>query len=190
MWTPFAQPWKGEPEFEGVPEALCRRALRDAVEARPHLVAAGSLVGLLVGGLVAVVIAWRARQWWNSFPLDQQGQYEVLFSAIMFLMGLGLASVGVAVGRDIAKGRALRAMLDRCRCPSCRYQFMGIPVWHNGMGVPQPGTASIRCPECGFQGNLLEMGLTPNELIPFQQRVVPPNVGDFHRRYRGTASAR
>jgi len=184
VWTPFANPWKGEPEFEGIPESLCRGALQQAVESRPHLATMGSLLGFVLGGCASIPLSWFSWRWWSSLPDDFQEKYTLAFASVALLVGLGVVRAGVAIGTDLGKARALRAWLGRCRCPKCRYQLMGIPIRHNGLGVPQPGTAVIRCPECGFRGNLLELGLTPNELIPFRERVVPSNIGEFHRRYR------
>lgn len=172
------------PEFEGVPEPYCRRALLDAVAARPAYVNIAAVLGLLVAGAAALSLAWLARTWWQSQPLNFQSAYDPYFTAICFVLGLILTRIGAAVGADLGKRRALLVSIERCRCPKCSYPLMGLPIWHNGLGAPVPGTATIRCPECGFLGNLLEMGLTPNELIPYQERTVPSNVGEFHRRYR------
>lgn len=172
------------PEFEGVPEAYCRRALEDAVAARSHTVVIGTLLGLVSSGVGAISLALIARTWWVSLPLRFQTAYDLHFTVLGTAAGIFVVAFGAAIGRDLGKRHALLTSIRRCRCPKCSYPLMGIPIWHNGLGAPVPGTATIRCPECGFQGNLLEMGLTPNELIPYQERTVPSNVGEFHRRYR------
>jgi hypothetical protein len=42
-----------------------------------------------------------------------------------------------------------------------------------------PSKRYVRCPECGRTHNLLEHGITPRDLVPFEQRIARADLAQI-----------
>lgn len=176
MRLPFSKPWRAFAEFDGVPDGDCRRYVADACVNQPWLTAR---LPLLCAGLA--LIAWPAA--WiladeflpvrKFVPLPGRGDGLLVWyvvTTVLVAAGAGL------VLRDLGVYFALKRELRRVECPKCGQNLMGVPLQRIGVD-PDPMNQFIRCPECGKKYVLMELGLTPRDLVPYEQRVVDARVG-------------
>ncbi|MDX2146632.1 MAG: hypothetical protein SFZ23_03840 [Planctomycetota bacterium] len=116
-------------------------------------------------------------------PLDPAA--ESLVVALWFVLGASAIFFAswflfntlvmlVAIARD----------LRRLCCPKCRHPLQGLRVIFSRVDVQVPGDARVRCPECGRTWVLLEIGVSPADLVPFEQREVPRDLGRVRRQPR------
>jgi hypothetical protein len=85
------------------------------------------------------------------------------------------------LARDVVLLHLLRREVHKARCPGCRQSLMGLPITFRSLGPPEPGDAKVRCPECGRQWVLFDIGLTPQDLVPWEMRGVPKDYGKVRR---------
>lgn len=176
MRVPFSKPWRAFPEFDGVPDADCERYVRDAMINHPRLTVS---VPVLVGLLLFLVwpTAWVLAVWLLPvrsvipLPTSMGGIVIALVVSTVLVAGLGLL-----LTRDLGVYIGLKREMGRAKCPKCAQSLLGVPVQSIG-SEPDPAKQFVRCPECGKKYCMLDIGLTPRDLIPFEQRVVDANVG-------------
>lgn len=176
MRVPFSKPWRAFPEFDGVPDGDCRRYVADACVNQPWLTARWPV---LLAGLV--LILWPAG-WMLAdeflpvrryVPLPRPGDGLWVWYVATTVLAAALSGL---VMRDFGVYLALKRELRRVHCRKCDQSLLGVPLQRVGVD-PDPMNQFIRCPECGRKYRLLELGLTPRELVPYEQRVVDPRVG-------------
>ncbi len=90
------------------------------------------------------------------------------------------AALAYLLTRDACRYLGLRRELRRCHCPRCDQPLVGLPIKTTG-DDGDPAKRFVRCPECGRRHNLLELGLTPRDLIPYEQRAVLPDTAEFRK---------
>jgi len=174
MRVPFSKPYRALPEFEGVSREQCERALaraKSSTRSRPWRSAAAVVLGTL-GTLVGVEMLWAmsgVAGWSLGRALNEP------WALVLGAAG-GLLAWALVRDREIAS--AMSRELARLRCRRCKQSLLGLPVHSRNIGAPDPADAWTRCPECGRVHKLLDLGLTPRDLIPFEQRDVPE---DFAR---------
>ncbi|MFO0831375.1 MAG: hypothetical protein U0637_05970 [Phycisphaerales bacterium] len=91
------------------------------------------------------------------------------------------AGFAYLITRDVCLYAGLRRELRRCHCPRCDQPLVGLPI-HTVGDDNDPGKRSVRCPECGRTHKLLDLGITPRDLVPFEQRAVTSDMGAFRGR--------
>lgn len=179
MRVPFSKPYRAFSEFDGMSDEDCRRYVQRAFVHRPWLTLR---LPLLAG--ILTLLAWPAAILVVSeflpgvrayFPLPRSTEWMIVFLAVTTVpLALGLP----LLIRDLGIYLGLRDEINRARCPKCRQSLAGIPIQRIGED-PDPAKQFIRCPECGKKFVLMDIGLTPRDLVPFEQRGVPP---DFARK--------
>lgn len=190
MRLPLFKVYRAFRELDYLPDAECERVVRLArtkrsawLEGTPWLLA------------ILALIAWPAL--WvgliKEFGAARVGRYVPLPSSLELSVLLLAATTVVAgavarfVARDLLLWIALRAEIDQARCPKCEQSLLGIRIQYVGLDVGMPGKSFARCPECGTNHNLLDIGLTPRDLIPYELREMRPDVGQV--RYPGFSRA-
>ncbi len=158
-------------------DAECRMYVDRAFIHRPWLT---SRVPLVLG--LAMLVAWPLLVLGvmefvpgvhDVVPLPRSADGKAIFLVITTVL------VAVAVPllvRDLGIYLGLKDEVHRARCRKCRQSLLGVPIQTIGAD-PDPAKQFIRCPECGRKFVLMELGLTPRDLVPFEQRGVPSDFG-------------
>lgn len=98
--------------------------------------------------------------------------------ALLIVSTVPAGAFAFLLTRDACLYAGLRRELRRCHCPRCDQPLVGLPIKTTG-DDNDPGKRYVRCPECGRKHNLLDLGLTPRDLIPYEQRTVSPDTAAF-----------
>jgi hypothetical protein len=181
MRLPFTKVYRAFSEFDSLSDEECDRYVRHVRASQRWQYQVLPLIST-----IALVIAWPVA-WsvlsnvvtlsrWVPLPDSHDGQ--------VVLLGVTTVLVPAMVGlllRDFALWWGVRDEVNRARCPKCRQSLLGVPVQEIGLGG-DPAKRFIRCPECGRKHMLLDIGITPRDLIPFEQRAVAPDFGAKRRR--------
>lgn len=177
---PFTKVYRAFPEFDGLSDEECRRYVRHV---RVHQRWQYQLIPLLAGLALLIVwpVGWVVAE--RNLPLRQW--VPVPLSDDLRILLLGVTSILVPAMtmlllRDLALWWGVRDEVNRARCPKCRQSLLGVPVQEVGVGG-DPAKRFIRCPECGKKYMLLDIGITPRDLIPFEQRAVAPDFAQKRR---------
>jgi len=180
MRIPFSKPWRAFEAFDGLSDEECRAHLDWAKVRHPGLTyglpRVTGLMTLLLWPGVAIMIA-------STKSLSPLVPSSTEVAAFCLLVGAAVfPALGYLVARDTGLYLALRRELRSVICPHCEQSLLGLPIQRIGE-EPDPGKQFVRCPECGKKHSLLELGVTPRELVPFEQRTVPENFGKvrWHR---------
>lgn len=80
-------------------------------------------------------------------------------------MPIGAASLGYAMSRRVLEVALLRREMTGPVCPKCKSSLIGLRVETRGAD-PDPAQNRVRCPECGVNWRMLDVGLTPRDLMP------------------------
>lgn len=180
MRLPLLKVYRAFPAFDSLSDEECERYVR-RVRANASnatvLAAPIAALGLTVAWLAGWPLAVACYPVGNYVPMPTS-----LEARIMLLVATTplFAGIGALVVRDIVMYAMLRRELARSDCRKCGQSLLGVPVSRIGVD-PDPAKAFIRCPECGRRYCLLDIGLTPHELVPLEQRVQSLDVG----RHRG-----
>jgi len=190
MRLPFVKVYRAFPELDYLPDAECERVVRLArakkstwLEGAPWLLTLLSLIAwpLAWAWVVAEFGAARVGRF-IPLPSEDDSAYILLVvTAILF------AAVIRFIARDLLLYYALRDEIDLARCPKCKQSLLGVRIHYVGLDIGTPGMSFVRCPECGRHHNLLDLGLTPRDLIPYELREMRPDVGQI--RYPGFSRA-
>ncbi|GJQ30154.1 MAG: hypothetical protein HBSAPP03_20380 [Phycisphaerae bacterium] len=193
MRLPFSKPYRAFPEFDGMSDEECRSYVRRAFVHRPWLtrrlpVLLGIVV-LMLWPTGVMLVRELAPAVYRYVPMPRSAEWMVVWLVVttaMLALGLPL------VVRDVGVYLGVRDEVHRARCRKCGQSLAGVPVQTIG-AEPDPAKQFIRCPECGKKYVLMEIGLTPRDLVPFEQRGVPPDFArkrprNAWRRHGGTAA--
>lgn len=182
MRVPFTKVYRAFPELEHMPDAECERIVWRVRISRPtpvRLYVAAAVVGvaawLAVAGLYAVQAGLQVPDLEKEF-----GRLATLAAVLLGGTVLG-GAVAVLLARDLFLWNGVRRHLRRASCPKCKQSLLGLPVQQISIGPPMPGEAWVRCTECGRKVVLMDVGLTPLDLTPWEQREVPPDVAKLRR---------
>lgn len=173
---PLLKPWRAFEQLDELSDAECQAVIRDALlNAPPWL----DRVPWILCGHVAA--AWGAG--WaiadGYFPLHRYVPIPSDPALAIIQLAVTTVIAGALVwflARDAMLYWCIRRYLARASCPKCHQPLHGLPVQSIG-AEPDPANQFVRCPECGKKIRLLEVGLTPRDLIPLEQRRVDPSFG-------------
>ena len=98
----------------------------------------------------------------------------VTHSALLIVSDAAAACVVFLLARDACLYFGLRRELRRTCCPRCSQPLVGLPIRAAG-DDNDPAKRFVICTECGKRHMLLELGLTPLDLTPYEVRGVAPN---------------
>lgn len=173
MRLPFSKPYRAFPEFDAMSDEECSAFVRRAFVHRPWLtlrlpIVLGVLLLILWPTLVLVLLE-HVPSVRNYIPMPRSTEgvlIWVVVTTVLLAVGLPL------LVRDLGVYLGLSDEVHRARCRKCKQSLVGVPVQSIG-AEPDPAKQFIRCPECGKRFVLMEIGLTPRDLVPFEQRGVP-----------------
>lgn len=190
MRLPFFKVYRAFRELDYLPDAECQRVVRLArakrsawLEGAPWLLATLSLIAWPLTWML-LIDQFGAARVGRYVPLPTEGELAFLIlaaSTVLFAAFIRFAS------RDLLLWHALRAEIELAKCPKCEQSLLGVRIQYVGLDIGVPGKSFVRCPECGRNHNLLELGLTPRDLIPYELREMRPDVGQI--RYPGFSRA-
>lgn len=158
MRLPVKKVYRAFPELDQFSDAECQRYIQH-VRRRKTIGCLPFLVGLAVSPFWLIVLILLAN------TLRRPPGIIVLFVVATSLIW-GPAIIGL-IARDLALIRAIREQINNARCPECQYSLLGLAVHHGDDGLPW-----VRCPECGTKIFLLDLNLSPGDLIPRESRKV------------------
>lgn len=190
MRLPFFKVYRAFHELDYLPDAECERVVRLArakksawLEGAPWLLAALAIIAwpLLWLWLLAEFGPARVARY---VPISTEDEINVILLGTTTIF---FAAVVRFAARDLLLWTALRDEIDQAKCPKCEQSLLGVRIQYVGLDVGMPGKSFVRCPECGRNHNLLELGLTPRDLIPYELREMRPDVGQI--RYPGFSRA-
>lgn len=175
MRLPFSKPYRAFPEFDSMSDEECRQYVHRAFIHRPWLT---TRLPLLLGALT--LVAWPifvllmmefVPEVYSYVPLPTSADGKAIFLVITTVV---MAVAVPLLVRDLGVYLGLKDEVNRARCRKCKQSLLGVPLQSIG-AEPDPAKQFIRCPECGRKFVLMELGLTPRDLVPFEQRGVPPD---------------
>ena len=180
MRIPLFRPWRAFEEFDHLSDAECEKLVGDAwVNSPPwvpwvRIFTVAVLFVLWPAVLVTGVMFWGFAKF---IPVPRSGEMiVVMLSVTTVVVSFG----GGLVVRDLTLYMLLKRELSRAECPRCRQSLRGLPVQSVGV-EPDPTKNFVRCTECGRVHKLMDLGITPRDLVPFEQRRVPPDFAKIRR---------
>jgi hypothetical protein len=177
MRIPLAKVYRAFPELDRFPDHECERFVKRARRTQlrwmwlPVLALPVSLALAIASvALVASTLEAQIRAINHAADRVLGGAFEAVLGSsvypsdiLMPLCVLLLISLGpwltFAVLRDTLLRRAIARRLEIANCTGCDHSLLGLPLLEDH---PKP---AVRCPECGREMVLAEIGLTPEDLI-------------------------
>ncbi len=182
MRLPLFKVYRAFRELDYLPDAECERVVRLArikrsawLEGAPWLLAILAILAWPLFWLYLVTelgLSTLSRY----VPLSSDREVNLILLAVTTIVFAALIRF---VARDLLLWHALRAEIDQAKCPKCEQSLLGVRIQYVGLDVGMPGKSFVRCPECGRNHNLLDLGLTPRDLIPYELREMRPDVGQI-----------
>lgn len=176
--------WRAFRELDPIPDEECLRYIRRVRIMMPTWRRLLPVPAGILGAAAWIALCWSIER---SVPvlgwIHDRSYYVAAVGASVWIGGAVLAAglAGLAV-RDGLLLLALREEIHRARCPKCKQSFAGLPIRYQSLNPQQPGDARVRCPECGREWVLLDIGLTVRDLVPFEQRAMPSDVAKMRPR--------
>lgn len=169
------KPWRAYEELDGLSDTECRemieRRWRREVPPLRTISAVSLLSGLIVApGMMFTVIASTSLT--KDPNLDPATVYTVL---TLISVGAGVATTvllrWVLLGAVVR--RTLRRIVAGAVCPRCGHALRGLPIIDDATRPNDRSRMRVRCPECGKLVRLLKHGYGPEDLAPWEERVLP-----------------
>jgi hypothetical protein len=180
MRLPRAKPWRAFEAFDHIPEEECLRLVRQMIANLPRWVGllpwlAGALA--FIGVPVALVVLAQLPSTTGWIPSLGSTQADGIALVILGVLSTALAALAT---RDVIILVGLRRMLRKASCPKCGYSLVGVKLTTRGVD-PDPAKTEVKCPECGRRWVLLDIGLTPRDLISWEERAAIEHAGTLRR---------
>ncbi len=178
MRIPFTKAYRAFEEFDGVSTEQCERHLRRVAGSMSWLPLVMMAAGVLAGGAAVgvLVFLYHTSPGWRA-PIEQDESAQTLALVVAVAFVVFVAAIGALLVRDYAIYRGIHREIHKARCPKCKQSLLGVPVRApHSAGLPTPGDAWVRCPECGKRHDLMQIGLTPRDLIPLEFREASPDL--------------
>ncbi len=180
MRIPGIRVWRAFSELDHLSDSecisICRRVVVEMPTWRGRLPWVVGIVPLIGSAMLCGVLMHKAGLLTKNFD---QIPFWVL-GTVVVVVGLSYA-FGVLLARDINLYLLIRNDLHRVRCRKCQQSLIGLKVIETALHPGTPGDARVRCPECGRMWTLLELGLSPRDLIPYEERAPDQKVGTLKR---------
>jgi DNA-directed RNA polymerase subunit RPC12/RpoP len=174
MRLPLFKPWRAFEQFDDLSDSECQRHVADAFINYPWLGRIPIILSLFT--LLAWPTTWAILAGLGVIPKWIPVARSAEWVGIQLIVTTVLATAGVYwVTRDLAIWLGLRRSLLRGCCPKCRQSLAGVPLHTAGINN-DPSLQWVRCPECGKKVMLLEHGITPRDLVPWELRRPDPNL--------------
>lgn len=185
MRLPFVKVYRAFPELDPIPDEDCERMVFNIrlnhtgwLVIFPRVVAALACIGFVIAAIIyaptlvskGLLPGFATGSWW---PIVL-GVSTVLVTAAAYFSA-----------RDLTLWWGIRGAVLEAACPKCKSSLLGLRVQDSGVDPGVPGKSHVRCPECGTRHNLLEIGLTPRDLVPWEMRGVSGDIGRIRTDYSG-----
>lgn len=176
MRIPLLRPWRAFRELDDLSDLECDGVVRDALLNAPSYFESvpwwlGGAMLLAWPSAVVIASGYIALSRYVPIPAD------ATLAAVELLLTTVLAGAGtLLLSRGVILFVCIRRYLARSACRKCGQPLHGLPIGSIG-AEPNPANQSVRCAECGTKYNLLELGITPRDLVPLEQRRVDPHFG-------------
>ena len=165
MRLPHSKVYRAFPEFDKFDDARCEAyvlTIRRSEGKRGCLIgAAYAVAGVLVAFVLMIVLGTASAL--LSDRLDMRGRPWANTDLFLLAMLIVIVAIPLTTGillalvlRDRHLRRSIARQIEGSRCPECAYLLLGL----------MPRDCAIRCPECGIQYTLVELGLTVEGLMP------------------------
>ncbi len=183
MLTPELPVWRLFRSFAGYGDRECReivRAARIRYEAGP-LPAAFTWASAWVASVVLLAAPI------STFDLGRLPFWQGLPALVAWVViPVLVGELAASLARAAQTYGVLRRLMRLSCCRRCDYPLEGLRIT-DGPGLEvNPAERRVRCPECGGSWTMLELGLTPLDLLPWGNRLLPANVGQMRRPRRPT----
>lgn len=132
------------------------------------------LLGVGFGSMAALIWA------------DETFSTTALFRSTLYVASMYVCvptvTMSVAYGmiRRIIEVMLLRREMTGPVCPKCKSSLIGLRVESRG-AEPDPAQNRVRCPECGVNWRMLDIGLTPRDLMPHDWNIEGAGTRPPHR---------
>ncbi len=187
MRIPGLKIWRAFEELDHLTDSECQSLI-----VRAYLFTTPSHIFLR--GLSVVLAAIAATGGIAYLIRDMFKHDNSLFVAIVILAATLTLLICILhlLARDLHLYFLIRKDLRRAHCPKCKQSLIGLPVLQTALHPGTPGDARVRCPECGREWVLMEIGLNIRDLIPFEERVPDAQVGTLRKgsNWKGTRRPR
>lgn len=169
------KPWRAHPELDGLTDSECREMIerrwrREAPRLRTIGFVATASALLWIPVLMFVLV--EVTPMTSDPALDKATVYAILTTISL--------TTGIAVGiglrwlfLDTVTRRTLRRIIAGAVCPKCRHSLRGLPIVDDATRPEDRSRMRVRCPECGKPIRLLKYGYGPEDLAPWEDRVLP-----------------
>ena len=179
MRVPGVKIWRAFEELDHLTDSECQSLIvRVYLQVSPLRMRVFAAISVLIGIAAAVGALYAMYR----LGLTKGDQYVILVGVLTLIVGVGALSLAFLLLRDLHVYLLIRSDLERSNCRACGQSLIGVPVLRTALHPGTPGDGRVRCPECGREWILLEVGLTDRDLIPFEQRIPSSEIGKLRRR--------
>lgn len=180
MRVPGIKVWRAFAELDHLTDgeciSLCRRVIVEMEPWRGRVPWLAGMCTMLLVSIAVGVLLHRA----NALTIDLEKIAPWALALIISVLAIAF-SIGFIAARDLNLYLLIRRDIRRVRCRKCEQSLVGLKVVETALHPGTPGDARVRCPECGKLWTLLELGLTPRDLIPYEERFPDQRVGKLKR---------
>lgn len=175
MRLPLFRPYRMFPQFDHLSDSECEKYVRDAYINTPGLTAKVPIIAAVLATALWYIgwpIAFVTLPLASYVPMPPSAEWRLV---AYIVLGVAFVSLTYFLTRDLGVYFGIRRELRRSNCRKCGQSLQGLPI-HSAGADPDPAKQFVRCTECGRRWVLLDLGLSPRDLIPFEQRVVDSRV--------------
>jgi len=180
MRIPGLKVWRAFSELDHLTDSecisVCRRVIVQMPTWRGRLPWVLGVVPMIIVAILSAILMRKA----GVLTTNLEQVHLWVLAVVIMVMGLAYA-LGVLLARDFNLYLLIRRDLRRARCKKCGQSLIGLKVIESAINPNTPGDARVRCPECGRLWVLLEIGLSPRDLIPYEERMADERVGMLKR---------
>lgn len=157
-----SNPWRAIPELDGLGNDDGARMLRRAYTRTGAIWKILPPAVLVVCGFGSLAMLDWANRRLSSTIVFRDPLYV---SALYIIVPTCLMSLAYVSLRRVIEVALLRREMNGPVCPKCKSSLIGLRVETRGT-EPDPAQNRVRCPECGRNWRMLDIGLTPRDLMP------------------------
>lgn len=157
-----SSPWRAIPELDGLGNDDGARMLRRAYMRAALIWKVLPPAVLVVTGFGALAaLDWATQAFGTSIVFRDPVYVSMLYIGVP----TGVMSVLYTTVRRVIEVALLRREMTGPVCPKCKSSLIGLRIETRGV-EPDPAQNRVRCPECGRIWRMLDIGLTPRDLMP------------------------
>lgn len=164
MRLPISRVYRAFPELDRFPDHVCERYVAQARYKAWRSKIAVALLAMLSVPVMFLVTLFLLMQVGELFHKNAiRSSTSIWPVLIVLVLSTAAAILTPLCIRDRWLIWAVRKQIGGTGCPRCGYQLIGLTI-DNGR---------VRCPECGFTESLVNLNLTPADLLAPGESAVP-----------------